>query len=127
MPANPYRLGRRLGISALLLAASVAAGTLSPARADSISGSIAYDKLNLTTADAALRTFLTAYRQGDFVSVYWIFAPSTQTAWYDHLLTFRMGSLIKISSWATRHSTMSFFRERRIWTRQTTVSFLQQL
>ncbi len=95
MPANPCRLKAISGVVAFVLASAVGVATPLPARADSISGSVAYDKLNLTTADAALRTFLTAYRQGDFVTAYWIFAPSTQAAWFDHLMTFRLGSLLK--------------------------------
>jgi hypothetical protein len=82
-------------ITAMTLALAMATFALDSAKADTVSGSIAYDRLNLTTPDAALRTFLSAYRDGDFVTVFWIFSPSTQTEWFRRLAQFRIDTLVK--------------------------------
>jgi hypothetical protein len=67
----------RRTVLAALASLAVSAPALGQA-VPSVSGSLAYDRLDLSTPDAALRTFLTAYRDGDYVTAFWVFAADTQ-------------------------------------------------
>lgn len=60
------------------------------------SGSLAYDRLDLSTPEAALRAFLTAYRAGDYVTAFWIFAPGTQDEVFRHAAQMNMGRLARL-------------------------------
>jgi hypothetical protein len=53
----------------------------------------AHDKLDLASPEAALRTFLTAYRQGDFITAFWVLSPQAQREWKKHLDLFMFDSL----------------------------------
>ncbi|MCZ8316421.1 hypothetical protein [Phreatobacter sp.] len=61
------------------------------------SGSAAYDRLDLTTPEAALRQFLGAYRRGDYVTAFWIMAPAAQQAFYVHLMRFDLSRIARVS------------------------------
>jgi hypothetical protein len=81
---------------ALLAAAPAAAQAPAPARASASSGSTAYDRLDLRTAESALRTFLTAYRRGDYVTAFWVLTPASQTAFYTHLARFDLSRVARV-------------------------------
>ncbi len=76
----------------VLLVSVVAAGPGASAQSGQSaipsSGSAAYDRLDLTTPEAALRQFLGAYRRGDYVTAFWILAPASQQAFQVHLMRF---------------------------------------
>ncbi|WP_439574319.1 hypothetical protein [Phreatobacter sp.] len=81
-----------------MLTASVAFLLVVPGRAPAqglpgSSGSLAYDRLDLSSPDAALRAFLTAYRDGDFVTAFWIFTPETQDEIARHVATLNLHRL----------------------------------
>lgn len=61
------------------------------------SGSAAYDRLDLTTPEAALRQFLGAFRRGDFVTAFWILAPASQQAFQVHLMRFDLSRIARVS------------------------------
>lgn len=92
---------RRTGLACLVVALA-ALGT--PAAAQPVtrtapsSGSHAYDRLDLQSAEAALRTFLSAYRRGDFVTAFWILAPASQSAFYTHLSRFDMRRVARVKA-----------------------------
>jgi hypothetical protein len=73
------------GLRACLLLLGIVAAATSSARAGdfSIEGT-AYEKLDLSSPEAAVRTFISAYRAGDFVTAYWIFTRATQRDWREH-------------------------------------------
>lgn len=68
----------------------------SPALARGVSGSLAYDGLDLASPEAALRAFLTAYRDGDYVTAFWIFTPETQDEVFRHAAQLNMGRLARL-------------------------------
>lgn len=70
-------VGLALAVLVKPLVGSVSAQTLATGTA--------YDKLDLASPEAALRTFLTAYRQGDFVTAFWVLSPQAQREWKKHL------------------------------------------
>jgi len=74
------------GLRACLLLLGIVAAATSSARAGdfSIEGT-AYEKLDLASPEAAVRTFLNTYRAGDFVTAFWIFTRTTQRAWRYHI------------------------------------------
>lgn len=92
---------RRTGMVCLVAALAVL-GT--PAIAQPVtrtapsSGSHAYDRLDLQSAEAALRTFLSAYRRGDYVAAFWILAPASQAAFYTHLSRFDMRRVARVNA-----------------------------
>lgn len=55
----------------------------------------AYDRLDLASPEAALRTFLGAYKAGDFVTVYWVFSPATQTAWQNQYFMLNFDRMLR--------------------------------
>ncbi len=60
------------------------------------SGSLAYDRLDLSTPEAALRAFLTAYRDGDYVTAFWIFTAETQDEVFRHAAQMNMDRLARL-------------------------------
>lgn len=68
----------------------------SPALAQGMSGSIAYDRLDLASPEAALRAFLTTYRDGDYVTAFWIFTPETQDEVFRHAAQLNMDRLARL-------------------------------
>jgi hypothetical protein len=60
------------------------------------SGSLAYDRLDLSTPDAALRAFLSAYRDGDYVTAFWIFTADTQDEVFRHAAQMNMDRLARL-------------------------------
>ncbi len=62
----------------------------------SVSGSLAYDRLSMTTPDAALRTFLTAYRDGDYVTAFWVLAADSQDEVLRHAAQLNMRRIARI-------------------------------
>lgn len=55
----------------------------------------AYDRLDLATADAALRTFLSAFRRGDYVTAYWVLSPQAQLDWQTAIETFSFNRTLR--------------------------------
>lgn len=92
---------RRTGIACVVaaMAALSAPATAQPTtRAAPSSGSLAYDRLDLQSAEAALRTFLSAYRRGDYVTAFWILTPASQSAFYTHLARFDMRRVARVTA-----------------------------
>lgn len=93
---------RRALVLALALGAATAGGAPLPASAQPAaapsSGSAAYDRLDLSTAEAALRQFLGAYRRGDYVTAFWIMAPASQQAFQVHLMRFDLSKIARVSA-----------------------------
>lgn len=85
----------------VLLVSVVAAGPEASAQSGQSaipsSGSAAYDRLDLTTPEAALRQFLGAYRRGDYVTAFWILAPASQQAFQVHLMRFDLSRIARVS------------------------------
>lgn len=85
----------------VLLVSVVAAGPGASAQSGQStipsSGSAAYDRLDLTTPEAALRQFLGAYRRGDYVTAFWILAPASQQAFLAHLMRFDLSKIARVS------------------------------
>ncbi|MBX9990624.1 hypothetical protein [Phreatobacter oligotrophus] len=85
----------------VLLVSVVAAGPGASAQSGQStipsSGSAAYDRLDLTTPEAALRQFLGAYRRGDYVTAFWILAPASQQAFQAHLMRFDLSKIARVS------------------------------
>lgn len=88
MRVLPTRRAVSLGLGAAI---TLFAG---PSLAQFLAGT-AYDRLDLSSPDAALRAFLTAYRQGDYVTVYWILAPATQLEWQKRLMMLDLGPMLR--------------------------------
>lgn len=90
------RRALRPGIVAAGIAAAMlpSTGLVAPAR--STSGSLAFDRLDLRTPESALRRFLSAYRQGDYVTAYWIMTPSSQQAFVRHLSRFEFNRIARL-------------------------------
>jgi hypothetical protein len=53
-----------------------------------------FDRLALDSPEAAVARFVDAYRQRDYVTVYWILSPAAQKAWTDDFYVFNMEPLI---------------------------------
>ena len=53
-----------------------------------------FDRLALDSPEAAVARFVDAYRQHDYVTVYWILSPAAQKAWTDDFYAFNMEPLI---------------------------------
>lgn len=85
-------LDRRVVLATVLLAMP---GRALGQRPVGSSGSLAFDRLDLSTPDAALRAFLTAYRDGDFVTAFWIFTPETQDEILRQVATFAVDRLAR--------------------------------
>jgi hypothetical protein len=86
-------IGRRVlvaGALALLAAPAFAQGMPGG------SGSLAYDRLDLSSPEAALRAFLTAYRDGDYVAAFWIFTADTQDEVFRHAAQLNMDRLARL-------------------------------
>ena len=85
----------------VLLVSVVAAGPGASAQSGQStipsSGSASYDRLDLTTPEAALRQFLGAYRRGDYVTAFWILAPASQQAFQAHLMRFDLSKIARVS------------------------------
>lgn len=67
------RLGRIVAAVALILA-------LLPVPAGAQAGRTPFDRLGLATPEATVARFVAAWRGRDYVTVFWILAPATQTA-----------------------------------------------
>lgn len=63
------------------------------APADRVDGS-AYEKLELQSPDAALRLFLSAFRDGDYVTAYWILSLPAQKDSEDAVYAFNFSRLV---------------------------------
>lgn len=57
-------------------------------------GRTPFDRLPLDSPEAAVARFVDAYRQRDYVTVFWILAPAAQTAWNSDFNTFDMEPLV---------------------------------
>ena len=66
------RLGRIVATIALVL-------VLLPAPAGAQAGRTPFDRLDLATPESAVAQFVAAWRGRDYVTVFWILAPATQT------------------------------------------------
>ncbi|AVO45703.1 hypothetical protein [Phreatobacter cathodiphilus] len=87
------RWSLRGAVLACVLFAAAPAAAQRPAPS---SGSAAYDRLDLKTPESALRTFLTAYRRGDYVTAFWVLTPISQTAFYTHLARFDLSRVARV-------------------------------
>lgn len=94
--AAPTRRALRFGMLKALVAISLmtSPGLMAPAHPSS--GSIAFDRLDLRTPESALRRFLSAYRQGDYVTAYWIMTPASQQAFVRHLSRFEFNRIARL-------------------------------
>lgn len=86
----------RGAVLACVCLAAAPAAAQSSGRAAPSSGSIAYDRLDLKSPESALRTFLTAYRRGDYVTAFWVMTPVSQTAFYTHLARFDLSRVARV-------------------------------
>ena len=86
----------RCGLLRTFTAAALfwAMGPAPPARA--ASGSLAFERLDLRSPEAALRQFLSAYRRGDYVTAYWIMTPASQQAFTRHLARFEFSRIARL-------------------------------
>jgi hypothetical protein len=57
-------------------------------------GRTPFDRLPLDSPEAAVARFVEAYRQRDYVTVFWILSPAAQTAWNNDFNTFDMEPLV---------------------------------
>jgi hypothetical protein len=85
----------RRTLLAMLAALAVPGPALGQA-VPSASGSLAYDRLQMSTPDAALRTFLSAYRDGDYVTAFWVFAADTQDEVLRHAAQLNLRRLARL-------------------------------
>jgi len=90
------RWSLRGAVTAAVLFAAAPAAAQATSRPVPSSGSVAYDRLDLKTPESALRTFLTAYRRGDFVTAFWVLTPVSQTAFYTHLARFDLSRVARV-------------------------------
>ncbi len=81
------------------------------------SGSTAYDRLDLTTPEAALRQFLGAYRRGDYVTAFWILAPASQQAFQVHLMRFDLSRIARVSVTGAMTHAPEMIRRSTGWSR----------
>ena len=89
------RFGCR-GLCIALLAGALLSGFVLNARAQTerVEGT-AYDRLDLSSPDAALRAFLSAFRRGDYVTAYWIFSPQSQLDWDSLIYRLNLGQTVR--------------------------------
>jgi hypothetical protein len=76
-------------IGALVLGLVMVAGD-----AAAQTGRTPFERLPLDSPEAAVARFVDAYRQRDYVTVYWILSPAAQKAWTDDFYAFNMEPLI---------------------------------
>ncbi|KAF0137451.1 MAG: hypothetical protein FD152_470 [Xanthobacteraceae bacterium] len=94
--AATVRRALRSGMLNSLVAISLLACPGLVASAHSSSGSMAFDRLDLRSPEAALRQFLSAYRRGDYVTAYWIMTPTSQSAFARHLARFEFNRIARL-------------------------------
>jgi hypothetical protein len=95
IPSDATAPTRRAAVAVLL--AAVATPTAGRAQAGAGgSGSLAYDRMDLSSAEAALRTFLSAYRDGDYVGAFWVLAPEAQDEVARHVAQLNLGRLARL-------------------------------
>lgn len=92
----PMRRALRSGMLKTLVAVSLLSSPGLVPAAHSSSGSIAFDRLDLRSPEAALRQFLSAYRRGDYVTAYWIMTPASQSAFARHLARFEFNRIARL-------------------------------
>lgn len=93
VPHDAAKLDRRWVLATVLLALP---GQALGQGLTGNSGSLSYDRLDLSTPDSALRAFLTAYRDGDFVTAFWVLAPRTQDEIAGHMAAFNLHLLARL-------------------------------
>lgn len=82
MPRSTISFLRRAGANlCVVIALCAVAPSTSHAQNFDVTGT-AYERLDLSTPEAALSTFLTAFHQGDFVTAFLVFSPEAQNEWY---------------------------------------------
>jgi hypothetical protein len=81
-------ISRRI-IGALVLGLVVMSGA-----AAAQTGRTPFDRLPLDSPEAAVARFVEAYRQRDYVTVYWILSPAAQTAWNRDFNSYDMEPLV---------------------------------
>lgn len=95
IPSDACGPSRRAALAALFAAAAVPTAAIAQA-ATGGSGSLAYDRMDLSSAEAALRTFLSAYRDGDYVAAFWVLGPETQDEAMRHAAQLNLGRLARL-------------------------------
>lgn len=81
---SPRRILGALVLSLVMVSGTAAAQT----------GRTPFDRLGLDSPAAAVARFVDAYRQRDYVTVYWILSPAAQTAWSKDFFAFNMQPLM---------------------------------
>jgi len=92
----PTRRALRSGMLKALVALLLLSSPGLVASAHPSSGSVAFDRLDLRSPEAALRQFLSAYRRGDYVTAYWIMTPASQQAFARHLARFEFNRIARL-------------------------------